>query len=137
MFINRLAVKLRLSSTAHMLYLHCMLEEKFRDKLNSFTTATLKCRGSELHRVLERIIFVILYFSEVEKRNSNETSLHFVSPSKFWSFQITLMFAAFHRMSTVVEKFCCSAIQTYLWCSLGIDNIFTFLSALFQWSRFV
>ena len=122
-----------------MLYLLCMLEEKFGDKFNSFTSATLKSRGSscELHRVLERIIFVMIYFSEVEKRNSTETSLHFESPSKFWGFRITLMFAAFHRTSTVVEKFCSSMIQTYLWRSLGIDIKFTFLPALFQWSRFV
>ena len=60
-----------------MLYLLCMLEEKFGDKFNSFTSATLKSSGSscKLHRVLERIIFVIIYFSEEKKRNSTETTL--------------------------------------------------------------
>ena len=32
----------------------------------------------------------------------------------------------------MVETFCSRAIQTYLWRSLGIDIIFTFLSALFR-----
>ena len=52
------------------------------------------------------------------------------------------MFAALPRMSTVEFVWLkhvlpCDSIQTYLWRSLGIDIIFSILSALFQWSRFV
>ena len=36
----------------------------------------------------------------------------------------------------MVETFCSCAIQTYLWRSLGIDIIFTFLSALFRLNNY-